>query len=72
MLSVCFVSFVLVGKPDVKPEIYMLPNCAPRNTGNMICARVDKASPYSRDWVVCKDKDGKVVHTGPAYLQKET
>lgn len=71
MLSVCFIAFHLTGSAG--QVVYMLPNCAPRNTGNMTCYIEGMSAYASRKMAVCYDKKDpqKILYTGPAMPMQE-
>lgn len=66
MLSVCFVAFQLTG--SAAQIVYVLPNCAPKNTGNMTCYIEGMSQYATRKMAVCYDKKNpeKIIYTGPA------
>lgn len=67
MFSVCFVAFIVNGNPE--PKIYMLPNCDPKNSGNIDC-HIDQLHDTGAKHAVCWDrKTKKMVYTGSAYLE---
>lgn len=68
-LTVCFVAFALM---NGKTDVFMLPNCDPKLTGNMQC-RVEAPGPMAQHYALCWDpKTMKIVYSGKAYRSMET
>ena len=66
-ISVCFIAMHFAG--SLEDTLYMLPNCAPENTGNMTCY-VESLSAYSTPVAVCFDKvTDEQIYFGPAYKE---
>lgn len=68
MISVCFVAVIFSGDPS--EHVFMLPNCAPENTGNMTC-HIERPAKYARPTALCYDKKNtqRELYFGPAYEQ---